>query len=60
MTMTTREHFRMKRLEIENRELRDKIANHMRVYGNMLVELAEMRAKLEMVDYALHGDGGER
>jgi hypothetical protein len=46
----------MRRLETENRELREKIAHHMRVYGNMLVELAEMRAKLEMVDYALHGD----
>ena len=60
MTMTAKERQRMQRLEIENRELRNKIANHMRVYGDMLVELAEMRAKLELVDCALHDDEGAR
>ena len=53
--MTAKESQKMRRLETENRELREKIANHMRVYGNQLVTICEMRAKLELIDSALHG-----
>lgn len=53
--MTAKETQRMRRLEIENRELREKIANHMRVYGNQLMLIVEMKAKLELVESALHG-----
>ena len=42
--MTAKEQQRMRRLEIENAELREKITNHMRVYGQMLTEICEMRA----------------
>lgn len=52
--MTAKEQQRMHRLEIENRELREKISKHMRVYGDQLVRICEMKAKLELIDSALH------
>lgn len=57
--MTAKERQKMQRLEIENAELREKIAHHMRVYGDCLVTICEMRAKLMLVDSALHGDTEE-
>lgn len=45
----------MRRLEIENRELRDKIDQHFDVARKMLYEIIELKAKLELVDSALHG-----
>lgn len=54
--MTAKEAQRMQRLEAENRELREKIGQHMRVYGDQLVLICEMRAKLELIDSALHGE----
>lgn len=54
--MTAKEQQRMARLEIENRELREKISQHMRVYGDQLLLICEMKSKLELVDSALHGD----
>lgn len=54
--MTAKEQQKMRRLEIENSELRRTIAEHMRVYGEMLATVCEMRAKLDLVDHALHGD----
>lgn len=53
--MTAKELQKMHRLEIENRELREKISHHMRIYGDQLVTICEMRAKLELIDSALHG-----
>lgn len=54
--MTAKEAQRMKRLEIENRELRAKLARHIEVYGSQIIEIVEMRAKLELVDSAIHGE----
>lgn len=54
--MTAKEQQQMRRLAIENAELREKITNHMRVYGQMLTEICEMRAKLALVDLAIHGE----
>ena len=53
--MTAKEAQRMQRLEAENRELREKVITHIRVYGEALVEIVEMRAKLELIASALHG-----
>lgn len=55
--MTTKEQQKMQRLELENAELRAKIAKHMAVYGDLLSDLCAMRAKLALVESALHGDG---
>ena len=51
--MNAKEQQKIRRLEIENAELRDKIAQHMRVYGECLVTICELKAKLELVDSAL-------
>ena len=53
--MTAKEKQKMRRLEIENAELREKISHQMRVYGDQLVTICEMRAKLALIDSALHG-----
>jgi hypothetical protein len=58
--MNAKERQRMQRLEIENRELRDTVAKNWDVSRNMLYELVELRAKLELVDLAIHGDPYER
>lgn len=55
--MTAKEAQRMQRLEIENRELREKIAKHMRVYGDQLVLICELQAKLSLVESAMNGGG---
>jgi hypothetical protein len=54
--MTAKEAQKMRRLEMENAELRDKIANHMAAYGSALITICEMRAKLALIESALHGD----
>lgn len=54
--MTPKEAQRMRRLEIENAELREKILHHVEVYGRMLVEICELKAKLALVDSAIHGE----
>ena len=51
--MTAKEAQKMRRLEVENRELREKIAEHMRVYGDQLVTICELRAVLELINSAL-------
>lgn len=54
--MTSKELQRMRRLEIENAELKEKIGKHMRVYGDCLIEICEMRARLELCDLAINGE----
>lgn len=54
--MTAKERQATRRLEIENAELRAAIANHMRVYGNALVEIIELKAQLELVRSAVNGE----
>lgn len=54
--MTAKEQQRMRRLELENAELRAAIANHMRVYGDTLVEIIDLKTRLELVRSAVNGE----
>lgn len=54
--MTAKERQKMQRLEIENRELREQHAKNMRIYGDNLMEIIELKAKLELIELALRGD----
>ena len=54
--MTRKEQARLLRMEIENRELRKALEHHQDVNRNMLYEVVEMKTKLALVDWALHGD----
>lgn len=51
--MTKKEQQRMRRLELENAELREAIDKHMRVYGDALGELVTLRATLQLVREAM-------
>lgn len=55
MSMTAKECQRMQRLEIENRELRAALEHQQDVGRRMLYEIVDLKAKLELVDLALHG-----
>lgn len=54
--MTAKEAQKMKRLEIENRELREKLTRSMDVYREHVWELVHLRTKLELVTMALNGE----
>ena len=54
--MTAKEENKMRRLEIENRLLRNSIANHMRVYGDQLITIVDLRAKIELIESVLRSD----
>lgn len=43
----------MHRLESENVQLREKIAHHIKVYSDQLVEIVELKATLDAVRFAL-------
>jgi hypothetical protein len=47
--MNAKESAKLRRLELENFELRVRNDKHIRVYGDMCVELIELRAKLELL-----------
>jgi hypothetical protein len=53
--MTAKERQKLQRLEIENRELRQALDHSQDVGRKMLYEIVDLRAKLELVDLALHG-----
>ena len=53
--MTAKEQQKLRRLEIENRELREKLDKNFQIYRDQLYLIVEMRAKLELIDLALHG-----
>lgn len=54
--MTARDKQRLQRLEAENRMLRDKLAEHMRVYSDCLAEIIELKARLELVRSSISGE----
>ena len=54
--MTAKERQRIDRLESENAMLREQIAKHMRVYGDCLIEIIELRVKLDLIESALRGE----
>lgn len=57
--MTAKELQKMKRLEIENSELRAQIEKHISVYRESLYLIVEMKTKLQLIDMAMHGGDGE-
>lgn len=54
--MTKKEQMQMRRLEAENQALREKLDKHMEVYSAMLFEVVELKARLELVKYAMGDD----
>lgn len=56
--MTAKELQKMKRLEIENSELRAQIEKHISVYRESLYLIVEMKTKLQLIDMAMHGGDG--
>ena len=58
--MTAKERQRMLRLEIENAELRERVSKDMSVYSNNLIEIIELKATLELIQFALEGNYSDR
>lgn len=58
--MTKSERARLARLERENAELREKIAQHMRVYGDLLCEVCDLKARLAAVSDAITDNDDEK
>lgn len=54
--MTAKERQAMRRLELENAKLRAAIANHMRDYGDALIEIIDLKARIELVRSAVNGE----
>jgi hypothetical protein len=53
--MTKQEQQKMRRLELENEQLR-KINNyHIDVYRDMAIEMIELKTKLQLIEEAIHG-----
>lgn len=57
--MNAREKAHVRRLELENDELRAKVARHIDVYRDQSLELIEMRAKLELLREIMEGDAND-
>lgn len=53
--MTKKEQMKMARLETENQLLRGQNAHHLQVYGDMVVELIDLRARLALIEMAVNG-----
>ena len=51
--MTAKEKIRMRKLEIENQALRDKLEHHFNVYANQLHEIIDLKAKVELMHFVL-------
>ena len=47
--MTAKERARVRRLELENEELREKLGRHIEVYRDQLIELIELRATVDLL-----------
>jgi len=54
--MTAKEKQLMQRLEIENKQLRDRLDKSIDVYRDQAIELIELRTRLELIGLALRGD----
>lgn len=54
--MTAKEKARLRRLEIENQNLREQIDRHFVVYRDQIWKIVEMQTKLEMITEALNLD----
>lgn len=54
--MNAKEKARLRRLEIENQNLREQIDRHFVVYRDQTWKIVEMQTKLEMITEALNLD----
>ena len=53
--MTAKERHQMQRLEIENRELRERVAKDAEVWRDQVLELIDLRTQRELAILALMG-----
>lgn len=53
--MTAKEKAKMRRLELENEQLRAQHTRHIEVYRDQALELIELRAKLELLRELANG-----
>jgi hypothetical protein len=53
--MTAKESLKMRRLELENTELRSAIEKHFQVYREQSSELIDLRSKLELLREVVNG-----
>lgn len=53
--MTTKEALKVRRLELENAELRQRNDQHIAVFRDQAIELIELRAKLELLREVVNG-----
>lgn len=51
--MNAKESAKMRRLEVENEELKRVNSRHIQVYGDLLSELIDLRTRLRLVEEAL-------
>lgn len=51
--MTKKEQGQMARLVVENRRLKEALDKHFAVYRETMIELVELKTKLEMIEFAL-------
>lgn len=53
--MTAKEALKVRRLELENAELRKVNDRHIEVFRDQAIELIELRARLELLREVIHG-----
>ena len=53
--MTAKEKAKLRRLELENEQLRAQHAKHIEVYRDQVLELIELRAKLDLLREVANG-----
>ncbi len=53
--MNAKEFARLRRLELENEELRKAIEKHLDVYRDQAIELIDLRAKLNLLREMMNG-----
>ena len=47
--VTAKERATLRRLELENQQLREKVGRHIEVYRDQLIELIELRATVDLL-----------
>ena len=53
--MTKQEQQKMRRLELENEQLRQLNNRHIDVYRDMVIEMIELKTKLQLIEDAING-----
>ncbi len=52
MSKTEKENLKLK---AENKHLKDEVDNMMRIYRENLYEMVDLKMKIDLIEYALHG-----